>query len=73
MVESSDTRMFFDQGALRPCEEYWKIIQAVNGQIEPTRDIAYERFLEEVESVSVGKAHHKIVRRGLQCSSCGTH
>ncbi len=68
VVESSDTRMFSDRGALRPCGEYWKIIQAVNRQIEPARDIAYERFLEEVESSALAKRMAKSYVEGFNAA-----
>jgi monoamine oxidase len=55
VVETSDSRMFFDEGRLCPCEEYWKIIQAVNGQIESAGDIAYGDFLKEVEAPAMAK------------------
>jgi monoamine oxidase len=45
VTESSDTRMVFDQRGLRPCADYWKIIQKVNGQIDPTLEISYDHFL----------------------------
>jgi monoamine oxidase len=68
VVESSDNRMFFDRGGLRPCGEYWKIIQAVNGQIEPARDIAYERFLEEVETSALTKRITKSYVEGFNAA-----
>src|SRR5258708_40282158 len=55
MLESSDTRMVFDKGGLRACAKYWKIIQTVNGQIKPTQEIPYERFLEAVEASAFEK------------------
>jgi monoamine oxidase len=68
VVESSDTRMLFDQGGLRPCGEYWKIIQAVNGQIESAGDIAYDRFLEEVESSALAKRITKSYVEGFNAA-----
>jgi protoporphyrinogen oxidase len=50
VLESSDTRLFFDKGGLRPCPEYWNIIQTVNGQIQSAPEISYERFLETVRA-----------------------
>src|SRR3984957_7539890 len=55
MLEISDTRLVFDKGDLRTCAEYWKIIQRVNGQIQPTQDIPYERFLEAAEASAFEK------------------
>jgi monoamine oxidase len=68
VVESSGARMFFDQGRLRPCGEYWKIIQAVNGQMEPARDISYERFLEEVETSALTKRITKSYVEGFNAA-----
>ena len=68
IVESSDSRMFFDQGRLCPFEEYWKIIQAVNGQIEPTHDIAYEAFLEKVETSALAKRITKSYVEGFNAA-----
>jgi monoamine oxidase len=67
-VESSDSRMFLDQGRLCHFEEYWKIIQAVNGQIEPTRDIAYEAFLEKVETSALAKCITKSYVEGFNAA-----
>jgi monoamine oxidase len=55
VLESSDTRMIFDKEGLRACTEYWETVQKVNGQIEPTREIPYERFLEAVEASAFEK------------------
>ena len=49
-VESSDTRLVFDEGGLRPCAEYWKLIERVNAQIKFTPDVSYARFLGGVEA-----------------------
>jgi monoamine oxidase len=68
IVESSDSRMFFDQGRLCSYGEYWKIIQAVNGQIEPDRDIAYEGFLEEVETSALAKRITKSYVEGFNAA-----
>jgi monoamine oxidase len=68
VVESSDSRMFFDQGRLYPFEEYWKIIQAVNGQIEPTDDIPYEGFLEKVETSALAKRITKSYVEGFNAA-----
>src|SRR4029077_14231055 len=68
IVESSDSRMFLDQGRLFHFEEYWKIIQAVNGQIEPTRDIAYEGFLEKVETSALAKRITKSYVEGFNAA-----
>ena len=68
IVESSDSRVFLDQGRLCHFEEYWKIIQAVNGQIEPTHDIAYEAFLEKVETSALAKRITKSYVEGFNAA-----
>jgi monoamine oxidase len=68
VVESSDSRMFLDQGRLCPFEEYWEIIQAVNGQIEATHDIAYEAFLEKVETSALAKRITKSYVEGFNAA-----
>ena len=68
VVESPDSRMFFDQGRLCPCGEYWKIIQAVNGQIESAGDVAYEDFLKEVEAPALAKRMTKSYVEGFNAA-----
>jgi monoamine oxidase len=68
VMQSSDVRMFFGQRGLCPCAEYWKIIQAVNGQIEPARDISYEHFLEEVETSALAKRITKSYVEGFNAA-----
>jgi hypothetical protein len=50
VLESSDIRMVFDKGGLHPCAEYSRIIETVNGQIQPTPEISYDRFLATVKA-----------------------
>jgi monoamine oxidase len=50
VVESSGTRMVSSKEGLRPCPEYWKIIQRVDAQINPTREISYDQFLAEAQA-----------------------
>ena len=73
MLESSDTRMVFDKGGLRPCAEYWKIIQTVNGQIQPTQEIPYERFLEAVEASAFEKLTTKSYVEGFNAARAGAN
>ncbi len=49
VVESSGTRMVSSKEGLRPCPDYWEIIQRVDAQIDPTREISYDQFLAEVQ------------------------
>jgi monoamine oxidase len=50
VLESSDVRMVFDKGGLHPCAEYSRIIETVNGQIQPTPEISYDRFLATLKA-----------------------
>jgi monoamine oxidase len=68
VLESSDARMIFEKGGLRPCAEYWRIIQTVNGKIQPTREISYERFLEAVEASAFEKRITKSYIEGFNAA-----
>jgi monoamine oxidase len=50
VVESAGTRMVSSKEGLRPCPEYWEIIQRVDSQINPTREISYDQFLAEAQA-----------------------
>jgi monoamine oxidase len=50
VVESSDTRLVSGKGGLRPYPAYWKIIEKVNKQIDPSQEISYDRFLATAEA-----------------------
>jgi monoamine oxidase len=50
LLEIPEARMFLGCSGLRPCPQYWKIIQRINGQIEPAHDIPYERFLAAADA-----------------------
>jgi len=50
VVESSGTRMVSSKEGLRPCPQYWEIIQRVDAQINPTREISYDQFLAEAQA-----------------------
>lgn len=50
VVESSGTRMVSSKEGLRPCPEYWEIIQRVDAQINPNREISYDQFLAEAKA-----------------------
>jgi monoamine oxidase len=68
MLEGSETHLIFDKGGLRPCAEYWKIIQTVNGQIEPIQEISYQRFLEAVEASAFEKLIAKAYVEGFNAA-----
>lgn len=68
MLESSDTRMIYDKGDLRPFGEYWKIIQRVNRQIEPAREISYAHFLDAVEAPAFEKLITKSYVEGFNAA-----
>jgi monoamine oxidase len=50
VLEISGTRMVSSKEGLRPCPEYWEIIQRVDAQINPAREIPYDRFLAEAQA-----------------------
>src|ERR1700751_1637882 len=50
VVESSDTRLVSGKGGLRPYPAYWKIIEKVNKQIDPSQEISYDRFPATAEA-----------------------
>jgi monoamine oxidase len=45
VLEIPEARIVLGGNGLRACPEYWKIIQRINGQIEPAHEMSYERFL----------------------------
>jgi monoamine oxidase len=49
-LEIPEARVVLGRSGLRSCPEYWKIIQRVNGQIEPANDIPYEQFLAAADA-----------------------
>jgi monoamine oxidase len=49
VAESSGTRMVSSKEGIRPCPEYWEIIQRVDAQISLTREISYDQFLAEAQ------------------------
>ena len=63
--------MVFDKGCLRACAGYWKIIQTANGQIQPTQEIPYERFLEAVEASAFEKLITKSYVEGFNAARAG--
>jgi monoamine oxidase len=50
VVEIADTRLVSGQGGLRPYPAYWKIIEKVNKQINPAREISYDQFLAAADA-----------------------
>jgi monoamine oxidase len=50
VLESSGTRMVSSKEGLRPCPENWEIIQRVDAQINPAREISYDQFLAEAQA-----------------------
>jgi monoamine oxidase len=68
ILETSDTRLVFDQGGLRACPEYWKIFQRVNGQIQPAQEIPYARFLEAAEASAFEKLITKLYVEGFNAA-----
>jgi hypothetical protein len=58
-VEIFDHRLFFDGGALKPLDNFWEIVAAVDKQIDPFADVTYENFLESAQA----PAFHKLIAR----------
>ena len=50
LVESCDLRLLRDNDRLCPLPEFWDLIEKVDGQIDATRDEAYEEFLARAEA-----------------------
>jgi monoamine oxidase len=50
VLESSGTRLVSSKEGLRPCPEYWEIIQRVDAKINPAREISYDQFLAEAKA-----------------------
>jgi monoamine oxidase len=48
--ECSDTRLVSGKAGLRHCQAYWKIIEKVNKQIDPSREIPYDQFLAAADA-----------------------
>jgi monoamine oxidase len=48
--ECRGTRLVAGEEGLRQCPAYWKIIEKVNRQIDPSREIAYDQFLAAADA-----------------------
>jgi monoamine oxidase len=68
VVESSGTRLVFDQGKLRPGPDYWKIIDKVNEQIDPAHDVSYEQFLVAADALPFEKRIAKSYVEGFNAA-----
>jgi monoamine oxidase len=68
VLEGSDARMFLDQGTLRPCPEYWEIMQTINGQIQLAPEISYDRYLAAVEASAFAKLVTKSYVEGFNAA-----
>jgi monoamine oxidase len=68
VIESSGARMIFEKEGLRPYAEFWRIIQTVNGQIQPSRDISYGHFLQAVEASAFEKRITKSYVEGFNAA-----
>jgi monoamine oxidase len=68
LVEISDTRLVLGKEGLRPCPDFWKIIESVNRQIPSSPEISYERFLEGVEAPAFEKLLTKSYVEGFNAA-----
>jgi monoamine oxidase len=50
VVQSSGDLMVLGEEGLRLCPKYWEIIEKVDQQIDLTREMAYDRFLERAQA-----------------------
>jgi monoamine oxidase len=50
VVQSSGLSLLLGEEGLQPCPEYWKIIEKIDQQIDPTYEMAYDRFLERAQA-----------------------
>ena len=66
--ECSDTRLVSGEGGLRRCPGYWKIIEKVNKQIDPSREIAYDQFLAAVDALPFEKLVAKSYVEGFNAA-----
>jgi monoamine oxidase len=55
VVQSSGVPMVFGEEGLRPCPEYWEIIKKVDQQIDLTREMPYDKFLEQTHATPFEK------------------
>jgi monoamine oxidase len=68
VLEIPEARIVLGRSGLRPCPEYWKIIQRVNAQIKPAYDIPYERFLAAADASSFEKRLAKSYVEGFNAA-----
>lgn len=55
VTEVADRRLLSENGQLRLLDDFWKIIETVDRQIDPARDLAYEEFLRGAKASSFEK------------------
>jgi monoamine oxidase len=48
--ECPDARLVSTEDGLRQCPAYWKIIEKVDKQIDPSRELAYDQFLAAADA-----------------------
>jgi monoamine oxidase len=68
-IEISGRRLFSEDGALRPFDDFWKIIAGVNEQVDPRADISYERFLKSAKAPAFHKRIAKSYVEGFNAAS----
>ena len=68
-LEIPGARMVSDAGTLSFDFNFWKAVEKINRQIDPTRDIPYAEFLAEVEGSSFEKRAAKAYVEGFNAAS----
>jgi monoamine oxidase len=55
VIEGSDRHLISDKDSLHPNADFWAIIEKVNGQIEPGRELPYAQFLTAAKASALEK------------------
>ena len=50
LVESTDRRLIWQNGALKPLDDFWEIIEVVDSQIPSGKEMTYQTFLESAKA-----------------------
>ncbi|HET9376435.1 MAG TPA: NAD(P)/FAD-dependent oxidoreductase [Chthoniobacterales bacterium] len=66
--ECPDTRLVSAEEGLRHCPAYWKIIEKVNKQIDPSRETAYDQFLAAADAFPFEKLVAKSYVEGFNAA-----
>jgi monoamine oxidase len=68
VVEGADRRLISDHGGLRPLENFWDIIEAVDSQIPAGLDSSYEQFLPTASATAFQKQISKSYVEGFNAA-----